>query len=200
MTNSPATPSALTDTAVPDRGRRRDSTATRAAILQAARRRFASEPFEQVGLREIAGDAGVDPALIVRYFRSKEELFKSIVEACGEAEEVWSGDRSGFGERVAREIANEGERSDGFEDILIALRSTASPRACALSQEALKTQLMEPLAAWLGGPEPEARTRLLTALFMGGVVSLAMAPSDYPGRDRFIERLALELQAIVDET
>ena len=48
--------------------RARNAAATRAAILQAARRRFAREGYDQTGLREVAADAGVDAALISRYF------------------------------------------------------------------------------------------------------------------------------------
>ena len=150
-------------------------------------------------MREIGADARVDPALIVRYFGSKEELFKSILDDCKDAEEVWSGDRGTFGERVAREIASDSERSDGFEDILIALRATASPRACGLAREAFVGGLLEPMAAWLGGRDAVARARMLTVLFMGGVVTLAISAPDEPERQRFLRRLADNIQAIVDE-
>ena len=182
-----------------DRLRKRDSAATRAAILQAARRRFAGEPFEQVGVREVAADAGVDAALIARYFGSKEELFKAIVNDCGDVSQVWSGPRSEFGRRVAAEIAAEGDRSDGFEDLLIALRATASPRACELAREAVRANILGPLAGWLGGEHAEVRARLLMMHFMGGVVSLAMAPPDEAFRQEFLRRLAASLQRVVDE-
>ena len=84
-----------------ERTRKRDSAATRAAILQAARRRFASEPFEQVGVRNVASDAGVDAALIARYFGSKEDLFRAVVDDCPQAGEAWAGERSTFGRRAA---------------------------------------------------------------------------------------------------
>lgn len=56
-------------------GRRRDRAATRTALLDAARRRFARQGFDSTGVREIAADAGVDPALVFRYFGSKKELY-----------------------------------------------------------------------------------------------------------------------------
>src|SRR3546814_12999364 len=59
--------------------RKRDAAATRAAILAAARERFLRESYDSVGLREIAGDAGVDVALISRYFGGKEGLFREVV-------------------------------------------------------------------------------------------------------------------------
>ncbi len=43
--------------------------------MRAARRRFTERGYDQASLREIAADAGVDPALVHHYFRSKEGLF-----------------------------------------------------------------------------------------------------------------------------
>src|SRR5690349_1554947 len=41
---------------------------TRAAILAAARRRFSDDGFERTTVRAVAGDAGVDPSMVMRYF------------------------------------------------------------------------------------------------------------------------------------
>ena len=180
-----------------ERARKRDSAATRAAILQAARRRFASEPFEQVGVRDVAADAGVDAALIARYFGSKEDLFYEVVNDCPEASEVWAGDRATFGERTARQIAGKGD-AHGFEHIFVALRSTASPRASLIARDAMKRHLLDPLAEWLGGENPHVRARLLLAYFMGGVVSRAMAPDDAEANEAMLERLAQDVQRVVD--
>ncbi len=60
--------------------KRRSSTETRQAILQAARKNFAAAGFENATMRRIAHDAGCDPALIVRYFGSKQALFTEAVE------------------------------------------------------------------------------------------------------------------------
>jgi AcrR family transcriptional regulator len=183
--------------APPERLKKRDSAATRAAILQAARRRFASQPFEQVGVRDVAADAGVDAALIARYFGSKEDLFTAVVDDCPEAGEAWAGDRATFGRRAADKIAS--KAPDGaFEGIFIALRSTASPRASQISREAMKRNMLEPLARWLGGDDAETRARLLLAYFMGGVVSRAMAPEDAVTNAAMLARLAEDMQRVVD--
>jgi AcrR family transcriptional regulator len=55
--------------------RPRSATATRAAILDAARVRFGESGYDRTTLRAIAADVGVDPAMVIRYFRSKEQLF-----------------------------------------------------------------------------------------------------------------------------
>ena len=49
--------------------RRRDRAATRAALLDAARIRFAAQGFDGTGLREIAAEVGVDPRLGIALLR-----------------------------------------------------------------------------------------------------------------------------------
>ena len=60
--------------------RPRDAAQTRADILAAARHRFATEGFERTTLRAIAADVGVDAALVIRYFGSKQDLFATATE------------------------------------------------------------------------------------------------------------------------
>ena len=63
-----------------DTQRPRNAAQTRADILSAARRRFATEGFEPTTLRAIAADVGVDAALVTRYFGSKQDLFATATE------------------------------------------------------------------------------------------------------------------------
>ncbi len=56
-------------------GRVRDADATRDDLVAAARRRFAADGYERTTIRAVAGDVGVDAALVIRYFGSKEGLF-----------------------------------------------------------------------------------------------------------------------------
>jgi AcrR family transcriptional regulator len=77
--------------------RRRDAAGTRQLLLDAARRRFASDGYGAATVRGIADEAGVNVALISRYFTSKEGLF----EAClvGAVDE--------FGSTVAEDVTLE---------------------------------------------------------------------------------------------
>ena len=54
---------------------RRSSEQTKAVILAAARARFGSAGFQGATIRGIAADAGVDPAMVMRYYGSKQGLF-----------------------------------------------------------------------------------------------------------------------------
>lgn len=54
---------------------KRDSEATRQALLKAARELFEEKGFGGATVRAIGERAGVDPALIARYFDNKEGLY-----------------------------------------------------------------------------------------------------------------------------
>src|SRR6195256_1438106 len=53
----------------------RDGQATRATILATAQSQFGDHGFERTTIRSVASAAGVDPALVMHYFRSKAGLF-----------------------------------------------------------------------------------------------------------------------------
>jgi len=49
---------------------------SREAVLAAAKERFATEGYEKTTLRAIAGDAHVDPSMVLYLFESKANLFR----------------------------------------------------------------------------------------------------------------------------
>jgi AcrR family transcriptional regulator len=60
--------------------------AGRPAILKAARRAFARQPYAAVTLRGIAAEAGVSASLIVKHFGGKEALFDQVADFSQSAE------------------------------------------------------------------------------------------------------------------
>ena len=58
-----------------------DAEASRRALLDAAREVFDEVGYDRATTREIGERAGVDPALIARYFDSKEGLFIAAIAA-----------------------------------------------------------------------------------------------------------------------
>jgi AcrR family transcriptional regulator len=60
--------------------RPRNASQTRADIVSAARSRFAAEGYERTTLRAVAADVGVDAALLIRYFGSKQDLFAAAAD------------------------------------------------------------------------------------------------------------------------
>ncbi|RYG04016.1 MAG: TetR/AcrR family transcriptional regulator, partial [Caulobacteraceae bacterium] len=72
--------------------RRRDAEATRAAILEAAKKQFALAGYDCT-LRDIAGEAGADVALVKRYFGGKEALFVEALKASFGSDDLSEWDR-----------------------------------------------------------------------------------------------------------
>ena len=64
-----------------------DAEASRRALLDAARRVFDEVGYDRATTREIGERAGVDPALIARYFDSKEGLFLAAITVRAPEEE-----------------------------------------------------------------------------------------------------------------
>jgi len=151
----------------------KNAAATRDAILASARARFLQESYENVGLREIAGDVGVDVALIGRYFGSKEELFKEVLRA-GKKQDwldpsVPAADLPAYLASLATE-EDDADRRKHSEGLLIMLRSASSPKAAEVIRQALREDVLEPLAAMLPGPDADVRSSMALSIFFGTTV------------------------------
>ena len=70
------------------RGRRQGEPVSRDAVLAAAKQRFATEGYEKTTLRAIAGDAHVDPSMVLYLFGSKAELFRESLRLVLDAEKL----------------------------------------------------------------------------------------------------------------
>src|ERR671916_177669 len=148
--------------------RPRDAEATRAAILGAARARFTRESYDRVRLGDVAEDAGVNAALVVRYFGSKEGLFAEAVATGGDdLHRVLSGDLDDLGGKLARYVV----RKEDFDPLLALLRSASDERARSMLREALDGGVIRPLAARMGGDDAELRAGMVAADLLGVLVA-----------------------------
>ncbi|MES2860555.1 MAG: TetR family transcriptional regulator [Pseudomonadota bacterium] len=181
--------------------RPRNAAATRGAILDAATRRFTDESYDQVGMRDIARDVGVDPALISRYFGSKEELFRAVIDGCAGGSALMEGDRTTFGERLAHDIVFGAPKEGKLSWLLIMLRSISSPKAAEVVQRASMEDFYGPFTDWMGGEDAVVRVRIAASLLMGMSIGrdlsgdLNMTPEQCA---MLKERVATLLQDLVD--
>ena len=190
--------------------RPRNAAATRGAILDAATRRFTAESYDQVGMRDIAKDVGVDPTLISRYFGSKEDLFVAVLDSCKNGRDLMDGPREDFGERLAREIVY-GEvmpcQDDGagakMRGLLILLRSVGSAKAMDVMQRTSNNRFFDSLAAWIGGPDAPVRARLAAGLIMGMAIGRELsdgyAALDEKQKAELARRMSAALQGLIDK-
>lgn len=192
-----------------DAPRPRNANATRQAILEAARERFCSDSYDDVGMRDVARDVGVDAALISRYFGSKEDLFVAVLDSCKNGRDLMDGPREDFGDRLAREIVygdltpceadGDGTRMRG---LLILLRSVGSAKAMDVMQRTSNNRFFDPLAAWIGGPDASARARLAAGLIMGMAIGRELSDGysslDETQKAELARRMSAALQGLID--
>ncbi|WP_332658337.1 TetR/AcrR family transcriptional regulator [Brevundimonas sp.] len=181
--------------------RPRNAEATRAAILNAARERFARESYDDVGMRDIAGDVGVDAALVSRYFGSKEELFEVVLDSCDNGGELMNGARETFGYRVAHEVIFEPKSESKLKGLLILLRSISSTKAMEIVQRGANARFYGPFTQWVGGPDAAVSARMAAAFIMGMAVSREVTGGfglTAEQCERMANRMGVTLQAMID--
>jgi AcrR family transcriptional regulator len=151
--------------------RSRNATATRAAILQSARRAFARAGYDGAGVREIAKDAGVTAMLINRYFGSKEQLFAEVLVEVMQSPTILAADNlrsSDLADSFAStlvEITKAG--ATPLEGFLIMMYSAASRSAAEIGREQIQQHYQKVLASVLRGEQREERAALVFALVAG---------------------------------
>jgi AcrR family transcriptional regulator len=179
----------------------RNATATRSAILTAARARFARDSYERVGVREIAADAGVNAALVIRYFGSKEQLFAAAIAQDLGLAELLAGDLNVLGERIVRHFVHRWDAGASLDPLLILLHSAANRQAAAMVNQSLSAQFVEPLARRLSGDDALLRTTLIGAQLLGLAIMrnvMQSEPLSSSAVERLVALVAPTLQSYLD--
>ena len=143
---------------------------TRARILAAARVRFSRQAYENVGTRDIAADAGVDAALVNRYFGSKEKLFDEAIEDAFAIKDHFDGlDMTRFGELITTMVIDGSaeRRAAGFDALGVLLRSSGSPATHERVSRRFHVDFVLPLARLLRGRDAELRAALIASHLIG---------------------------------
>lgn len=187
-----------------DGRRRRDAAATRQALLLAARSRFTRLGYDRTTLRDVAADAGVNLALIKRYFGSKEGLFKAALSSAPRflgGEEEFPRDRAALAESLSRQLAAGAWAEFGEHPVLMLLRDSGDEQVAELRRRALDEfgrQVLE-ASGTRSAPDDETllRAQLLVALGVG-VAVLRSAVGLQPLGDATSDDLLDPLHDIVD--
>ncbi|WP_217696674.1 TetR family transcriptional regulator [Mycobacterium sp. GA-1841] len=141
-----------------------------------ARARFAADGYAATTIRQVAADAGVDAALVMQFFRSKDELFAAVMsvspDTLAQLTHAFDGPDAHLGERVVRAFLNvwEGAAQDS-QPLMAMLRG-------AVVNEQANIQLREFIQARLlvaVGPHPidadaVLRAGLASSMLVGLVV------------------------------
>ncbi|GAA2109765.1 hypothetical protein GCM10009759_50740 [Kitasatospora saccharophila] len=145
-------------------------TRTRQAILAAARELFSELGYEQTTVRTVAHRAGVDPALVMKYFGSKEGLFDAVSELTLSFGGALSGPPEQLGERLLGHVLAD---LDGRPDrSLPVLRSMLThPQAAEAVRCAVADPGNSPVADALTGEDAQLRATLVGTVALGLLVS-----------------------------
>lgn len=153
--------------------RRRDAAGTRQALLEAARRLFDERGFAATTVRDLAECAGVDAALIPRYFGSKAGLYLSALRA--DADEVHEDLLTS--ERLAA-LLDRLRRGGPGPVLAAATGHDDDPEVQRAAAEQLQARLVIPLRRrWetAGAADAALRAELVTAAFTGIVLGRGAA-------------------------
>jgi AcrR family transcriptional regulator len=174
--------------------RGRDAAATRQALLEAAQRLFGQRGFEGTTIRDIGEGAGVDPALIARYFGSKADLYVAAVVAEEQGDQP-PPELEGLAQMAAALVS----RSDaqGLGPVTQALiRADTAEEIGRAARAHLVRRLVEPAAAELGRrgrDRPRLRAEVAVAALMGINLGRALGWFDELGsvpRDELVALVA----------
>ena len=177
---------------------------TRRAILAAARERFAADGYERATIRAIAGDAGIDPSMVMRYFGSKEQLFAAAAHLDLRLPDLRSVPRDRMGLALARHFVSLWDAAAGTEDALLFLfRSALTNEAAAdrLRRQVFRDQVTRHIADVVPD-HPNRRAGLVATQVLGVVLCryiLRLPPVAEADPDTLVADLAPTLQRYLTE-
>nr|BFE66636.1 TetR family transcriptional regulator [Dactylosporangium thailandense] len=178
----------------------RRSDATRAAILQAARIRFAEDGYQRATIRAIAADAAIDPSMVMRYYGSKERLFAAAVDIDLRMPDVSAIPPERIGPELVRHWVRRWEEDPTGDVLLTLLRSATTDETVAERVRGVFAEQIVPLVRRLcGGDEAEAQQRagLLATQMLGLAICrhiLRIPPVAHMPAETVVERIGATVQ------
>src|SRR2546425_7340270 len=130
---------------------------TKGRILAAARKHFAAYGYERATIRAIAADAGVDPALVMRYFGTKEKLFAAAAEVDLPLPDLAAVPRGTLGSVVVGHFLDRWESDDTLQALL---RAAVSYKVAVARLRAIFATQVMPAVAPLCEDRATAATRV----------------------------------------
>ena len=147
---------------------------TKAAILESAQLLFATRGYTETGVRDIAAEANVNPALIARYFGSKIALFETALEASLDAEYFIDAGKENFGAIMAESFCLATKDQALAVPVLVLAAGDSAAREVAL--RLMKKHIEQPLIEWFDSEDAAERSAQLLAIVTGFFTFRLMLP------------------------
>jgi len=183
----------------PTRPRRRDAAATRTALLMAARLLMTERGVEGTSTRDVAAAAGVNQALVYRYFGSKEKLFAEAAGASTAPDDIVTNTPLADLPRVLLDrILGAAEAHQSLE-VATMVAAANDEHVRAVIRERLDTVFTKQLAGRLTGPDAALRAELFGAILVGvgflrhKIGTEAMTSADRDAIAAYVDKMAATL-------
>jgi AcrR family transcriptional regulator len=188
------------------RGRRPGGPDTRGEILAAARRSFAEKGFGGTTIRAVAGEAGVDPALVHHYFGAKDDLFLAAlqipIDPRALVPTIFAPGVEGAGERLLRVFFSVWDDPHTRLPLIALVRASLLQETPeSLLQQGILRMLLTPMRAALAPDEADRRVELVVSQMVGLVVTrylIALEPLASMPAEELIAAVAPTLQRYLD--
>jgi len=174
---------------------------TREAILKAAQELVAEQGYERATVRDIARRASIDPAMVIRYFGSKEGLFARATAFDLRLPDLATVPKEEIGATLVAHFLEvwEGPLSNG--SLISLLRAAASnDDAAATVRGIFGGQMVPMLARVVPLPELPMRAGLVATQIMGFAITryvLKVPPVVAMNREQIVQLLAPTMQRYV---
>jgi AcrR family transcriptional regulator len=145
------------------------SQVTRDRILTEARRLFAAHGFEQTTIRAVAAAAEINPAMVIRYYGNKEDLFLSASRVDFHMPDLSAVAADVRGEALVAHVLDVWDAGDELPALLRAAATHDAARARIV--EAVEGQAVAAISAVLRGSHKTDRLALIVMQITGLVFS-----------------------------
>jgi AcrR family transcriptional regulator len=179
------------------------SAKTKAAILTAARTAFSTVGYERATIRGIAAAAGIDPAMVIRYYSSKAGLFAAAATLDLGFPDLTAVAREEMGALLVRHFVGLWESDLADTVMALMLRSAAADDTAAERvRQIFAEQVVGPISTALGTSDAEQRAGLIGAQLLGMALCrylLRLEPLASATKEEVIANLSPTVQRYLTE-
>lgn len=140
---------------------------TKDKLMDAARTLFWTRGYSNVSVRDITGVAGVDAALVSRYFGGKQGLFEATLAEIPPWEALEAGPEDLLA-KAAESFAHPFDpETDAANVFTMLIANVIDPEMGGKIREMVQQKLADPLAEKIGGANAQDRAAALLAVLFG---------------------------------
>lgn len=140
---------------------------TRRRILETARATFSEVGYERATIRGIAAAAAVDKSSIIKYFGTKQALFREAMHWDIPIAELTRDDASQTAQNYARAMLTAWAAEPNSPMAVLLRTSMTSEDAATILRDHITNQAVDAVAATIRAPDARLRASVAGALLMG---------------------------------